>query len=255
MGLDDTTYYFSKEIFSPVKKTLFLGYPTIIKYKNNGFDRILNEIVWESCDITQNNSQNHKVDICEFDKKEFYDLLVDHGTLQHIIDPISGLKNFIRSVKKDGEVIHVIPFSGFNGFGFWQFSPELFVCLERKNIIKDLKIYVFDDFNRNFYVELDLDKSDFRLRLGRETRMFVSYNKRCDFENLIGAFQEEMFSNTQDDVINVLENRSFFQKIIFSGIAITIKDLIFYTYLKIVKKPIWFCKEYKCGTWRRFDEY
>ena len=252
MGLDDTTYYFSKKFFTPEKKTLFLGYPTLVRYQKNNFDKILNSIDWESCDISQTASKNHKVDICEFDKVECYDLLIDHGTLQHIIDPISALKNLIRAVRKNGEVIHVIPFSGFNGFGFWQFSPELFLCLESKNIIKDLKISIFDDFNRQYYVQLDLRKKNFRLRIGRETRMFVQYRKVQDFHNLLGVFQEDMFSNQQVDVINVMKNISWKKRLASTNVALAIKDLIFHTYLRVFKRPIWFSKEYKCGQWRRF---
>lgn len=254
MGLDDRTFLFTKRLFAPEKRILFLGYPTVFQYdESNRFAEVLEKCNWESCDISQNTSRNHAIDILDFDKSG-YDLIIDHGTLQHIIDPIGALRKLLATVAIQGEVCHILPFSGFQGFGYWQFSPELFTTLQRLGVIEDLKIFIVDDNNSRTYFEPNLDVFDFRLRLGRETRMFIYYRKIEQLGELRNVYQEDRFSTVQDDVVKFTKLKSYKANNILADIFISFKDLIYWSFLRIFARPIWSSREASEGVWRRFAD-
>lgn len=254
MGLDDRTFLFTKRLFSPEKRILFLGYPTVFQYdESNRFAAVLKNCNWESCDISQNASQNYAVDILDFDKNG-YDLVIDHGTLQHIIDPIGALRKLLAAAAIQGEVCHILPFSGFQGFGYWQFSPELFTTLQRLGIIDNLRIFIVDDNNSRTYFEPNLDLLDFRLRLGRETRLFIYYRKLEHLGELRNVYQEDRFSTAQHDVVKLTKFKTYKTNNIFAEILISFKDLIYWSVLKVFARPIWYSREVNAGVWHRFAD-
>ena len=62
-----------------------------------------------------------------------FDLVVDGGTLEHIFDLPTALRNATRMVRPNGRFISLTQANNFCGHGFYQFSPELyyrFLCPE-----------------------------------------------------------------------------------------------------------------------------
>lgn len=59
--------------------------------------------------------------------EELYDIVLDGGTLEHIFNFPIALKNAMCMCKKGGVLVLMTPTTGYNGHGFYQFSPELFV--------------------------------------------------------------------------------------------------------------------------------
>lgn len=65
--------------------------------------------------------------------EELYDVVLDGGTLEHIFNFPIALKNAMSMCKKGGYLVLMTPTTGYNGHGFYQFSPELFVDVLNNN--------------------------------------------------------------------------------------------------------------------------
>jgi SAM-dependent methyltransferase len=57
---------------------------------------------------------------------EAYDCVFDGGTLEHVFNFPTALKNCMELVKVGGQFIMITPMNNYAGHGFYQFSPELF---------------------------------------------------------------------------------------------------------------------------------
>jgi len=55
-----------------------------------------------------------------------FDTILDVGTLEHVFDIGTALKNIVRMCRKGGNVILIHPSSGAIDHGFYQFSPTLY---------------------------------------------------------------------------------------------------------------------------------
>jgi SAM-dependent methyltransferase len=55
-----------------------------------------------------------------------FDLVLDGGTLEHIFDFPTALRNATQMVRPNGRIIAITMANNFCGHGFYQFSPELF---------------------------------------------------------------------------------------------------------------------------------
>ena len=55
-----------------------------------------------------------------------YDMIIDHGTLEHVFNIPNALHNIFQMLKVGGRVIHSSPSSNFVDHGFYMFSPTLF---------------------------------------------------------------------------------------------------------------------------------
>lgn len=76
----------------------------------------------------------------EFDRR--YDLVLDGGSLEHIFNFPTALRNSMRMVKPGGIFVTITPCNNYCGHGFYQFSPELYFSLmRRKNGYKLLDLF------------------------------------------------------------------------------------------------------------------
>jgi hypothetical protein len=59
-----------------------------------------------------------------------FSVVIDAGTLEHIFDFPTAIKNCMEMVQPGGHLLVIAPTNNFMGHGFYQFSPELFfrVC-------------------------------------------------------------------------------------------------------------------------------
>lgn len=55
-----------------------------------------------------------------------FDVVFDGGTLEHVFDVRTALRNYMRMVRPGGRLIVVTMANNHSGHGFYQFSPELF---------------------------------------------------------------------------------------------------------------------------------
>ena len=55
-----------------------------------------------------------------------YDAVIDGGTLEHVFNFPTALKNAMQTVRKDGRLFIITQCNNAMGHGFYQFSPELY---------------------------------------------------------------------------------------------------------------------------------
>lgn len=82
-----------------------------------------------SFDNSDYEGASHVFDLNNPIPKEFYeqyDTIIDSGSLEHIYDTRTVLKNIVSMLKPGGQVIHINPSNNFCGHGFYQFSPEFY---------------------------------------------------------------------------------------------------------------------------------
>ena len=55
-----------------------------------------------------------------------FDLILDSGTLEHVFDVNTAMRNLVKMLRPGGRVIHFSPANNFCNHGFYQFSPTFF---------------------------------------------------------------------------------------------------------------------------------
>ncbi len=81
--------------------------------------------------------------------KDVYTAVLDGGSLEHIFNFPTAIKNCMEMVKVGGHYLAITPANNFFGHGFYQFSPELyFTVLSAKNGFRVEKIIAFEDMAR-----------------------------------------------------------------------------------------------------------
>ena len=82
---------------------------------------------------------------------EKFDVLLDGGTLEHIFDIPTALFNIVKMLKKDGEIILILPASNAIDHGFYSFSPTLLYDFFSNNGFNNFSCYLREvsSFNLN----------------------------------------------------------------------------------------------------------
>lgn len=76
-----------------------------------------------------------------------YSLVLDGGTLEHVFNYPTALKNCMEMVAVDGHFLAITPTNNFPGHGFYQFSPELFFrAFSVENGFKMVDVIFLEDF-------------------------------------------------------------------------------------------------------------
>ena len=83
--------------------------------------RALDASAYEGADIVQDLNQPLKPEL-----RECCDLLFDGGSLEHVFDFPSAIRNCTQMLRPGGLFITACPVNNWMGHGFYQFSPELF---------------------------------------------------------------------------------------------------------------------------------
>ena len=77
--------------------------------------------------------------------KNKYSAVLDGGTLEHIFNFPTAIKNCMEMVKVGGHFLNITPTNNFLGHGFYQFSPELFFRIfTRENGFEKPRVYIFE---------------------------------------------------------------------------------------------------------------
>ena len=89
-------------------------------------------------------------------KKKFYNkynFILDSGTLEHIFDTTSVLKNLVKITKTGGRICHIIPVHNYVNHGFYSFSPTFIYDFYTQNKFKIEEMYITElgSLNYRFY--------------------------------------------------------------------------------------------------------
>jgi len=76
-----------------------------------------------------------------------YSAVIDAGTLEHVFNYPTAMKNAMELVRDSGHIIIVTPCNNFMGHGFYQFSPEIYFSLfSEKNGFRLIDIIVTEQY-------------------------------------------------------------------------------------------------------------
>lgn len=136
-----------------------------IKYDESFFERNLNSNEVDSVELfmAMGISEVHSIDITDNDGadiildmndlitdinlKERFDLILNGGTLEHVFDITTAMRNVTYMLKNGGFVIHMAPCVGYVDHGFFSFSPTYFIDYYEANsfFVKSIFLdFVFD---------------------------------------------------------------------------------------------------------------
>lgn len=181
MGIDFQTRValtLAREKAGEPADVLFIGSPSLVLDAPNaaGYLEETFPAGWQCVDISRNQRVDFVADFAREDLGRQFDLIVDHGSLQHFYDPYSGIRNVIRHLKPNGCAFHMLPFTGYGGFGYWQVSPSIFHELEDQGLIRIEKVAYFSQYNRSTCFEpVSSQHSEFHF--ARRTRFCIIYRK------------------------------------------------------------------------------
>lgn len=87
--------------------------------------------------------------------KQKFDLVYDGGTLEHVFNFPTALRNCMEMVRLDGRFISHTPTNNWCGHGFFQFSPELFynvLCEDNGFEVERMVVHVVGPYGRWYEV-------------------------------------------------------------------------------------------------------
>ncbi len=90
----------------------------------------------------------------------FFNLIIDSGTLEHIFDVKSVMENIVKMTKPGGYVLQFIPAQNFLNHGFYQFSPTFFSDFYTNNGFEVVESYIVEikgGLDRFHYYNQDKD--------------------------------------------------------------------------------------------------
>ena len=135
-----------------------------LKKRNNGYCEPFLELLGAK--------EVHSMDVSDYEKatllhdlnepiadayKNTYDTVIDSGTLEHVFNFPTAIKNCMELLQPGGHYIGITPCNNFFGHGFYQFSPELYYrVFSKENGFAVRHMYFFvDDADTSFYAVKD----------------------------------------------------------------------------------------------------
>lgn len=113
--------------------------------------------------------------------REQFDLVFDGGTLEHVFNIPTALKNCMEMVKLNGRFVAVTVPNNWCGHGFYQFSPELFFrTLSPENGFSIVEMYIADVEGRHCYRVVDPAAAKARVQLWTSDPIFLLVHARRD---------------------------------------------------------------------------
>lgn len=145
---------------------------TALKQKNKGYCEPFLELLGathvDSMDVSNYEKATVMHDLNEpipQHIKQSYDTVLDSGTLEHVFNFPTAIKNCMELLKVGGHFIGLSPCNNFFGHGFYQFSPELYYrVFSRQNGFEVRTMYFFIDDPATSFYEVK-DPADVRERV------------------------------------------------------------------------------------------
>jgi hypothetical protein len=109
-----------------------------------------------------------------------YSVVFDGGTLEHVFNYPTGLRNCLEMVAVGGHFLTITPANNYMGHGFYQFSPELYArVLHEENGFALEKMFVFEPGADRWYEVVDPATAGKRVRLvNRRPTLLVAWARR-----------------------------------------------------------------------------
>jgi hypothetical protein len=137
------------------------------------FLRFLGAKEIESIDASVYESATHVVDMnqpIKEDLKEQFSVVFDGGSLEHVFNFPTAIRNCMEMIRQNGHFIAITPCNNYMGHGFYQFSPELFFRIfTEQNGFKMEKAIVYENSTVATWYEVS-DPEAIRKRAQAQTR-------------------------------------------------------------------------------------
>jgi len=91
----------------------------------------------------------------------FFNFILDSGTLEHIFDIKSVMENIVKAVKIGGFVLHLTPAQNFLNHGFYQFCPTFFYDFYTSNGFKIVESYIIETRGKTYRFHYYNQKKDY----------------------------------------------------------------------------------------------
>lgn len=104
-------------------------------------------------DVSNYEEPDYLIDLNYDISEEYYerfDVILDVGTLEHVFDIPVAISNLIKMLKKEGEIILILPSSNAIDHGFYSFSPTLFFDFFTANGFSNLSCYLIEGSSFNY---------------------------------------------------------------------------------------------------------
>ena len=143
---------------------------------------------------------NEPVDVSYHER---FDTIVDVGTLEHVFDVATALKNIVKMCRRGGSIILVNPSSGAPDHGFYQFSPTLYFDYFGSNGFSVVSCYLNEPLRycpidrrkgRIFRYEYVDDEIPFVSSTGFDVAFFATKNTLDDTDGGVTPVQS-LYSN------------------------------------------------------------
>jgi hypothetical protein len=135
--------------------------------------------------------------------KSAFSVVIDAGTLEHIFDFPTAIKNCMEMVQEGGHLLLMTPANNFMGHGFYQFSPELFfrVCSEPNGFEIGRAILCEVDPDAQWYEVVDPARARRRVELvnSRPAYLLIQARKIRDVPILAVAPQQSDYTAAWQD--------------------------------------------------------
>lgn len=103
-----------------------------------------------------------------------FDSVLDFGCMEHIFDVAQCIRNITALCKPGGFILHCLPANGFNGHGFYQFSPELFFsCYSEVNGFTQTEVYIAELSDTTHWYRVSPPSDGHRVNLRSPGEMYV----------------------------------------------------------------------------------
>lgn len=128
---------------------------------------------------------NHDINESKYSEK--FDLVINNGTGEHIFNQYSLFKNMHYLTKKNGVMLHIMPFLDWINHGFYNFNPILYADLAAAN---DYRILDISLANRNGAELSIIDKEKLNIMYEQ-----VKPNYQTDFKTLLFDARKKLGEN------------------------------------------------------------
>ncbi|WP_052045515.1 methyltransferase domain-containing protein [Prochlorococcus marinus] len=153
---------------------------------------------------------------------EQYDAIIDSGTLEHIFDTPTALKNICDMLKPDGSLFLAYPCSNSIDHGFYSFSPTLFFDFFEANGFTNLSAYLHEGSPRLYERKGRLFKYKHTCKeipivssRGIELIFFAQKSKEYKSDNLrkpIQLIYNERKYEKDEENLNSIKSKNLFSK-------------------------------------------
>jgi SAM-dependent methyltransferase len=158
LGVPDTYFTYDHLLrMALIAKVDLLSFPITYSYNSELAKKnyISGELLFKSIGFSQFSSlDNSKFEGAEYifdlnnnilpeNLKEKFDVIIDHGTLEHVFHFPNALNNIFQMLKIGGRVIHSSPGENYFDHGFYMFSPTIFYDFYSQNkwIINTIQVF------------------------------------------------------------------------------------------------------------------